>query len=51
MSQLAFNEDGDPIELSPADQRAWIEQLSAMSVSEAVERVRALLAASNEEAA
>lgn len=38
-------------ELSPADLRAWFEQLSAMSVPEAVERVRTLLAASKAEAA
>jgi hypothetical protein len=38
-------------ELSPADLRAWFEQLSAMTVPEAVARVRALLAATKAEAA
>jgi hypothetical protein len=38
-------------ELSPADLRAWFDQLSALSVPAAVERVRALLAATKREAA
>jgi hypothetical protein len=37
-------------ELSPADLRAWFDQLSAMSVPEAVARVRALLASTSEAA-
>ena len=31
-------------ELSPRDLRAWIDELSAITVPEAIERVRALLA-------
>jgi hypothetical protein len=38
-------------ELSPTDLRAWFDQLSSLSVPEAVARVRALLAASKTEAA
>lgn len=38
-------------ELSPSDKRSWFEQLSAMSVPEAVTRIRELLAPKKTEAA